>query len=119
MSPDLDVLRWDAEKYSVMRAVLRSKFCPDRQPLMAALLVETQGKQLVEAAHYDADFGVGLQAGVHRPRCKPELHDKSIVELKDGSEVWLVPHGSPRWGLNLLGRAFMEVRSELVRRTYS
>lgn len=111
---DLDVELWNRQKYGVMVEILRSKFCPTRQPRLASQLLETSPKQLVEAAHYDADFGVGLQAGTHRPRNKAELADKSILGLVDGREVWLVPPG-PRWGKNLLGRALMEVRADLLR----
>ena len=111
---DLDVELWNQEKYSVMVDILRAKFCPERQPRLAAMLIATQARQLVEAAHYDPDFGVGLQAGTHRPRNKPELTEKSILGLRDGQEIWLVPPG-PRWGKNLLGRALMEIRGELMR----
>ena len=109
----LDVDAWDEAKYNIMVSIIASKYCSVKQPAMAELLRQTGKLVLVEAAHYDNQFGVGLQAGVHRPRCKADKANKSILELDDtGHEVWRVPPG-PEWGLNLLGQALMEVRSKM------
>ncbi len=94
-----------------MVEIAEKQFCRINQPTLANLLRETGAKILVEAAHYDPAFGVGLQAAVHHPRGKAKLADQSILELGvDGNEIWKTPPG-PMWGLNLLGKALMEVRA--------
>ena len=111
MELELDILAWNFAKGQVMIDIAKKKF---RHPFLAAVLKETGEKILVEAAHYDREFGVGLQAAVHRPRGKPKLADKSILELDaNGKEVWKIPPG-PAWGNNLLGKALMTVRLDYI-----
>ena len=106
----LDILAWDAAKGQIMLEIATKKFS---QPSLAALLKGTGEKILVEAAHYDAEFGVGLQAAVHHPRCKKKFADNSILELDEkGEEIWKTPPG-PAWGKNLLGEALMKARALL------
>ena len=107
----LDIAAWDARKGEIMLNIVKNKFS---QPSLAALLKQTGDKIIVEAAHYDADFGVGLQSAVHRPRGKAEFAHKSILELDDnGEEIWKIPPGD-LWGKNLLGHALMQARAQLT-----
>ena len=105
----LNILGWDAAKGQIMLEIAEKKFS---QPSLAALLKSTGDKILVEAAHYDAEFGVGLQAAVHHPRCKKKFADRSILELDEkGEEIWKSLPG-PTWGKNILGEALMKVRAQ-------
>ena len=107
----LDIPAWDAAKGEIMLEIVKKKFS---QPTLAVLLKETGGKIIVEAAHYDAEFGVGLQSAVHHPRGKAKFAEKSILELDEtGKETWRIPPG-PRWGQNLLGCALMQARALLI-----
>ena len=103
----LDVAAWDVARQGIMTNIIKHKFTSS---LLKNVLMSTKALIIVEAAHYDSVFGVGLQAGLHYPRSKITLPDKCITELDtEGNEMWKVPPG-PAWGTNLLGRALMAVR---------
>ena len=107
---ELDIPAWDAAKGEIMFQIAQRKFS---QPSLAALLKKTGDKILVEAAHYDKEFGVGLQAAVHHPRGKSKLAHKSILQQDaEGHEIWKIPPGDA-WGKNLLGKALMRTRTLL------
>ncbi len=80
---------WKKRRFAIVVAGLVYKF--EQNPATKKLLLETQGKILVEASPYDKIWGVGLAAS------DPNILDPS------------------KWkGQNLLGKALMEVREILM-----
>lgn len=80
--------KWDAHRYDAMVSVLRSKFAI---PELKKALLSTNDALLVEASPYDKIWGIGLDERVAR-QTNPSL-----------------------WpGRNLLGKALMQVRDELM-----
>ena len=83
-----DAAAWDARKYEIVVAGNHHKF--SQHPTLAAFLLGTGERVLVEASPVDAIWGIGLAA------------DHADAENPD------------RWrGENLLGFALMEVRDQL------
>lgn len=81
---------WAEQRYAIVVAGNRAKFA--QHPDLRAFLLATGDHLLVEASPLDAVWGIGLAAD------HPDASDPS------------------RWpGLNLLGKALMEVRAELNR----
>lgn len=112
---DLDIPRWDAESFDIMREVLARKFRPyldsgKRNPL-AFYLCATATRWLIEAAYYDKVWGVGLTAGHYYPESKPD--ETPLTRMSDnGTEEWNIqPADWP--GKNLLGKALMQQRTAL------
>ena len=107
---ELEVDKWDLAKGHIMYEIIVNKF---KQPSYAAILAKTNGHVIVEAAHYDPAFGIGLQVGSFAPRNKHGMEDKSVLKkLENGTVVWNIPPG-PQWGQNILGEALMKVREQL------
>lgn len=80
---------WDEKCVQIMVAGLTQKFMQHKD--MADLLVSTEGTELVEAAHNDRRWGIGV--GIH----DPARFDKG------------------KWrGLNLLGQVLTKVRSYIL-----
>lgn len=84
-----DVARWSEMAQTIVIQGNRYKF--GQNPPLAQLLMETHPKTLVEAAHYDPVWGVGLRAS-----------DPLILDERN----WK--------GQNLLGKSLMSVRAELL-----
>lgn len=83
-----DQTRWAEERYGIVVAGTRFKFT--QHPALAKVLIDTGTAVLAEASPGDRIWGIGL----------PAEHD----DARDPA----------RWrGLNLLGRALMEVRDSL------
>lgn len=81
---------WAAVRYNVVVEGNRLKF--SQSPKLFHLLGETKDKEIVEASHEDPIWGIGLSTS-----------DDRILDRK-------------QWkGLNLLGRAIMDVRQELIK----
>ena len=80
--------QWEAVRFEVAKTALRQKFL--QNPELMNLLLATGDSILAEASPFDKVWGIGLSA--HKAAaCPPE-----------------------QWpGLNLLGKALMEVRGEL------
>ena len=84
----LNADEWSAVSYEIMKDVLRVKF---NNSTLRTYLENTKGLELVEASPYDKLWGIKI----------------GIPELESSEEL-------PAFnGQNLLGRALMEVRSEL------
>lgn len=98
---------WSANKYDILKAVLREKFCRINRPYAWFCLSGTGTAKLIEASS-DDQFGIGMQAGEHYPRNKPNRPSATI--LVGNIERWRVPPAYWR-GTNLLGRALEEIRS--------
>jgi ribA/ribD-fused uncharacterized protein len=78
---------WSKVSYDIMVEGLRYKFRQNRK--LARALLATYGEELAEAAKYDKKWGIGL----------------TPKQARDGA----------KWnGQNLLGKALMQVRSELL-----
>jgi ribA/ribD-fused uncharacterized protein len=81
---------WNENKFNI---VFRGNLLKFRQnPEMREFLLNTKNKYLVEASPYDKIWGIGLSE-------------------KDAKKTPFI-----NWGENLLGKALMEVRKELVKR---
>ena len=84
---------------------------------LAAMLLQTRGLILVEAAWYDRNFGIGLQTGEFVVKGKPNKPGKVdsvlVRDAKTSVVNWNHPPGS-NWGLNILGEALMQVRVALA-----
>ena len=80
---------WDKVKFDVVKRGNLLKFRQNEG--LRELLLATDYRELVEASRFDGVWGIGLTA--ERARTVPR----------------------ERWGMNLLGRALMSVRDELVR----
>ncbi|TPX61830.1 hypothetical protein PhCBS80983_g00778 [Powellomyces hirtus] len=78
---------WEQNRLSIVTRANLLKFEQDEQ--LKALLVGTGDQEIVEASPYDRIWGIGFQA-----------HKTSVRDRR-------------RWGLNLLGRALMDVRAAL------
>ena len=82
---------WDEHKFNIVVNGNRLKF--EQNPQMMVRLLETGSKTIVEAAHYDKIWGIGLRA-------------EDAVKIPES-----------KWpGENLLGKALMVVRDELNRK---
>jgi len=79
---------WDQNKVTIVTEGLRAKF--EQNPILAEKLRATGQTTLVEAAHYDRIWGIGLRA-THPDAKKPDQ--------------WL--------GQNLLGKCLMQVRQAI------
>ena len=55
---ELDIEQWGLNKSRIMREIILNKF---KLPRYAAILAKTNDRIIVEAAHYDSVFGIGLQ----------------------------------------------------------
>jgi ribA/ribD-fused uncharacterized protein len=77
---------WDAVKYNIVRTGNYYKF--KQNPELLSILLASKGKYLVEASFYDRIWGIGYRSNN-------------------------VPNETDKWGLNLLGKALMEVRYQL------
>jgi len=77
---------WNSVRYDIMKKAIYEKFAQD--PNLLSKLASTGDKILVEASPFDKIWGIGY------------TKDKAI-QKKD------------KWGQNLLGKALMEVRSQL------
>ena len=84
-----DVKAWEEVRKEIMKDGCRAKF--DQNPKLAALLIESEGKKLIEASPFDGFWGV-----------KKDKHDPDINNEKS----W--PSDS-----NNLGKILMEIRSEV------
>ena len=85
-----DEVRWRETRFDIVVRANRAKF--SQRPELCAFLHSTRDQVLVEASPHDRTWGIGLDAADPRAR------------------------DPRRWrGLNLLGFALMEVRSELGR----
>ena len=102
-----DEATWSVYRYRALYKALICKFLAS--PRLAKLLLKTRDRFIVEAADFDAKFGIGLSefsSEVHRG-CK----------IRATGEFDVQPHN---WlGENLLGIALMEVRSNLKQVTNS
>lgn len=99
---------WNANKFDILQAVLRDKFCRVNRPHAWSCLSGTGNAKLVEASAGDKQFGIGLQAGAHYPRNKPNKPSATI--LIHNIERWRVPPS--HWkGTNLLGLALEATRA--------
>ena len=78
---------WDKKKFEIVIAANREKFSAHAQ--LREQLLETAGKEIVEASPMDRIWGIGF---------------KKENALKN----------QHRWGKNLLGKALMQVRDELI-----
>lgn len=88
--PNYEEKVWEVERYKVMVEVLTVKF--NSNLLFKQCLQLTIGKTIVEASPYDKIWGVGLE----------DTHTDILNEDK-----WK--------GLNLLGKALMEVRDNMFK----
>lgn len=79
---------WSAVRKDLVTEILKCKFA--QNPSMKMELLDTKNRILVEAAHYDNIWGVGLKQ-----------NDPAILDPKN----WK--------GLNLLGQALMDTRDYL------
>jgi predicted NAD-dependent protein-ADP-ribosyltransferase YbiA (DUF1768 family) len=113
---DLDIDRWDDDSFDVMRSVLAHKF---RMRLdngkfnpLAQYLCSTSSRWLIEAAHYDRVWGIGLTSGDHYPESKSSA--TPLLRMRpDGREEWNVQPAD--WlGKNFLGIALMQQRTTLI-----
>jgi len=82
-----DQEKWDKKKFEIVLAANREKFA--QHPALREQLLLTEGKELVEASPMDKIWGIGY-----------------------GKANALKNHY--RWGKNLLGKALMQVRNELL-----
>ena len=86
---NFDPHKWDEHKSFIVKRALAAKFTQNKA--LGEQLKATKDKTLVEAAHYDTVWGIGLSAD-HPDAKFPE-----------------------KWpGENLLGQLLMEVRQELL-----
>lgn len=85
---NFDTNKWSSVSYQIMIDVNYAKY--SQHPYLRRLLLDTENKILVEASPYDQIWGIGLN----------EDNDDCLYENK-----WK--------GLNLLGKALMEVRNKL------
>jgi len=79
--------KWDENKFEIVVAANREKF--RQQVHLREQLLETEGREIVEASPMDRIWGIGF-----------------------GKENAL--KNRQRWGKNLLGKALMQVRNELI-----
>lgn len=86
-----DETKWASERYDVMVEVLRCKF--GSNPDLSSKLIETSDAILIEAAPSDKIWGVGMS--------KQAAQVLPLPKVLEG-------------GLNLLGNALMQVRSEIA-----
>jgi len=82
-----DQATWDASKYDIVVQANRYKFSQNLD--LRTRLLETEGRELVEASPMDRIWGVGYAKG-------KALQNRA------------------RWGQNLLGKALMQVRDEII-----
>ena len=86
---NFDEKTWNVEKYNIMVKCVREKFLQNQN--IKQNLIETYPKHLYEASPWDKIWGIG--------------YDKEIAV-----------HTNPNnYGQNLLGKALMEVRDELIK----
>ncbi|XWV25741.1 hypothetical protein QJ857_gp1347 [Tupanvirus soda lake] len=84
---DFDPEIWDKHKFDIVTEGNRLKF--GQNPTLMKRLLETGNKTIVEAAHYDKVWGIGLRA-------------EDAIKISED-----------KWpGQNLLGKALMVVRKE-------
>ncbi len=111
---ELNDALWVKERQKVMFEIVLDKFS---QLELAAMLLQTRGLILVEAAWYDRNFGIGLQTGEFVVKGKPNKPGKVdsvlVRDAKTSVVNWNHPPGS-NWGLNILGEALMQVRVALA-----
>jgi ribA/ribD-fused uncharacterized protein len=80
---------WDKNKYNIVKTGNRLKF--SQNPKLRRQLLNTGNKTIVEASPYDCIWGVGMKSD------HPDITDPT------------------KWkGQNLLGKAIMEVRDEMI-----
>jgi ribA/ribD-fused uncharacterized protein len=84
-----DDLKWAKYRYTVMFEVCLAKFSQNDE--QREILLNTRDRIIVEASPYDKIWGVGLH-----------WQDDEILDEKNWN------------GLNLLGKALMEVRNQLL-----
>jgi ribA/ribD-fused uncharacterized protein len=77
---------WDAVKYNIVRTGNYYKF--KQNPNLLKILLNSKPKILVEAAKNDSIWGIGYNA-------------------------FNAPNDTSKWGLNLLGKALMDIRFQL------
>ena len=82
-----DQSAWDEKKFDIVVEANRLKFRQNEN--LKKLLLETEGKHLIEASPRDRIWGIGF--------------GKTNA-----------PKNKHRWGKNLLGKALMQVRAELL-----
>ena len=82
-----DKSTWDEKKFEIVVNGNRQKFCQNET--LKKLLLETEGRELIEASPMDRIWGIGF-----------------------GKKN--APKNKHRWGKNLLGKALMQVRAELL-----
>jgi len=98
--------KWTEVRYDVARDAVESKFRSDDK--LKKMLVETEGKIIVEAAT-DRAWGIGLVEF-----CSTSDEGEAKKGAKNGDNCWEV-HPSEWSGLNLLGRCLMDARERLLR----
>ena len=82
-----DQATWDEKKFEIVVRGNRQKFRQNEK--LNKLLLKTEGRELIEASPMDKIWGIGF-----------------------GKEN--APKNKRRWGKNLLGKALMQVRAELL-----
>lgn len=87
---------WSQVSYSIMLAGLKLKF--KQNPDLASKLLETGSKNIYEASPYDKIWGIGLDPSKAFTLEKEGKFDTNNLN-----------------GMNLLGKALMEVRKEMER----
>lgn len=83
-----DCVKWDAMAYDVVLAANRAKFAHNQTA--REILLGTGDRTIVEASPHDRIWGIGYSA-------------KAAADIPEH-----------QWGSNLLGKALMQVRSELA-----
>ncbi len=103
--PNFDREGWLAASSDAMLFAVRHKF--KGNPELAALLLETGDKIIVEAAHYDKIWGIGLDTWDGKNR-------GALRRAPCGEIEWAVPPEQRPKNRNGLGKALMQVRCELL-----
>ena len=102
--PNFDLEGWTAASPDAMLLAVRHEF--KGNPELAALLLSTGDKIIVEAAHYDKIWGIGLDTWDGKNR-------GALRRVPCGKIEWAVPPEQwPKNG-NGLGKTLMQVRCEL------
>ncbi len=108
--PNFDAKTWDAASFKAMSQEVFAKF--DQNEDLSKKLVASGDAYIVEAAHYDNIWGIGLRAFASGDEAGALTRDEH------GELMWSVPPS--RWPAdgNKLGRALMLVRDMLKEKVF-